>query len=736
MGVMNTNYPDPTTGNHADDVGDPTTRRAFTAFVVGAIVLAAIGGGGLWIASRSTPESSRAAADPAFPLDQPPAGDGGAPSGGTIDGNSIDTGARPGPVAKAVAGEVEVFVGAGSIELRDTDIVVGDDGRIDPSTTGTATLELPTTGALANAFVDRPLRGRIGVALGSELEALGAHLRPDQQYLYADLGRQEFNLFLDLDDDHAGAQGLPERISTGGISTGSVVLVVDVTGDYLYLSTPCPAMIPAGSGSTPRPAAQRASEYADHDASEIPGVSVDLSGFDPDGCGIGWSTAGVVPFEPILGQRLIEIPDDFGAHVVVDGTVPLSAGLSLDGEMFYRFLDDRAMMWANGELDVGVSFLKGAAEVQLPAVRGTFGAEVTSRNLDLWVTATAGSSASDGSPSELLTDLAPIRGQVDLDGELHVADGDILATSFLQLTGDMSIAPTPVRFDTEIEVVDILAAEALVRIDSTGVMARGKVQASPVPALGLGTSAELEFLVPFADPANSYLQVRGEMTLGDTDLGADAELRIDRNGALARGTVDLAGLGGLDVEGWVGPDGFQLTGAVQATLPIGDLDRVAAKIIDETDNDVVIDTLNRQIDERINQIGSADPAKGTELRNTVNDMRKAFDDIRAVRATIAYNDGLIANLWKQHQADIDWHWALNDFDRFWDTGPHGIRLAAIVAQIEALKFANTVQYGYIDVANTVVSATQQTVLAIIGWDGQLNALLSAPDRGPCLHPGR
>ena len=34
------------------------------------------------------------------------------------------------------------------------------------------------------------------------------------------------------------------------------------------------------------------------------------------------------------------------------------------------------------------------------------------------------------------------------------------------------------------------------------------------------------------------------------------------------------------------------------------------------------------------------------------------------------------------------------------------------------------QYGYIDVANAVVSATQQAVLAIIGWDEQLNALLA------------
>jgi len=159
-------------------------------------------------------------------------------------------------------------------------------------------------------------------------------------------------------------------------------------------------------------------------------------------------------------------------------------------------------------------------------------------------------------------------------------------------------------------------------------------------------------------------------------------------------------------------------------LPIGDLDQVAANLVDQTSTDATLRALNAQIDERVNEIAASNPSKGTELRNTIGDLRQAFEDIADVRETIAYNDRLIAQKWREHQADIDWHWALNDFDRFWDKGPHAIRLAAIVTEIEALKFANTVQYGYIDTANLVVSTSQQAVIAIIGWDEELNALLS------------
>lgn len=628
--------------------------------------------------------------------------------------------------AEVVADEAVVQVGAGELVLVEADLTldVDADGQLTPGTAGVATLHLPTEGPLAGAMLDRPLRGLVGVAFGRDLAHLGAHLRDDERYLYADLGSQPFELFLDLDDSQPGTEALPEVISTVGAPDGAAMFVAGLDGDYFYLSTPCAAMVPTEPGASRRPAQQRDSDLRDADASQIPGVSADLSAFDPGGCGLGWSIGGFVPFTSWMTERSVDIPDGFGAHVVVDGTVPVHPGLSLDGELFYRFDSDGASVWANGELDVGLSFLEGAAEVSLPAIRGTFGFDLTPVTLDLWVTAVSGTAAADGSPTELLADIAPIRGGVDIDGELHIAGGEVLATSFLQLAGDVNIAPTPIRTSADVEVDDVVAADALVRIDRAGVMARGSLSVSPLGALSIDGSAELEFLVPFADPTDTYLQVRGALGVGDTALGGHAELRIDRTGAFARGSIDLAGMGALDVEGRLGPDGFQLTGAAEAVLPIGDLDRVAASLVDQTANDEVISVLDAQIEERVAQIAAGDAAKGSELRNTIADMRQAFVDIASVRETIAYNDAIIAQRWRDHQADIDWHWALNDFDRFWDKGPHAIRLAAILSEIEALKLANTVQYGYIDVAHAVVSATQQTVLAIIGWDEQLNALLA------------
>ena len=656
-------------------------------------------------ADQSTPHS---------PLDR----SGVVPPADRSTGDPVDAGFTTDPGAAAAPADLaagSVAVGTGGLVL--TDSTVGS-GTIDSSTSGTSTFELPTTGALASAMIDRPLRGRVGVAYGRDLERLGAHLRGDVQYLYADLGTQEFALDLGLGGVSAGATGVPQAISTIGGVSGSSVFVADLTGDYFYLSVPCQALMTA-----PEPAAAQRhnNDYADSDASQIPGVSVDLSAFDPSGCGIGWSTSGVVPFVPLMQERAVDIPDGFGAHLVFDGTMPLSNGLSLDGELFYRF-DQGVSLWANGELDVAVPFFEGAVEVSLPAVRGTFGVDASKDRLDLWITATAGSSAADGTPAEALADFMPISGHVDVDGELHLDGSGIEPSSFLQLAGEMAISPAPVQVSSNV-AVETFSADGIVRIDADGVTARGTVQASPLAAIALTGSADLELMVPFADPSLGFLVLHGHLAVGGTGLGADAELRFDRDGALARGSVELGGLGSLSVEGRLGVDGFQLTGAVEATLPIGDLDQVAARLVDETSNDQVIRTLDQAIDARVDEIGRTKPAKGSELRNTIDDMRSAFDDIASTRETIAYNDGLIAQLWDDHAADIEWHNSLNDFDKFWDIGPHGVRLAAIVAQIEALKFANTVQYGYIDVANAVVAGTQQAVLAIIGWDDELNALL-------------
>ena len=388
------------------------------------------------------------------------------------------------------------------------DVVLDADGELAPGTTGVGTIQLPTEGPLADAFLDRPLRGAIGVALGRDLDHLGAHLRDDERYFFTDLGSQPFDLFLDLDQSQDGADDLPQRISTAGTG-GASMFVAALDGDYFYISTPCEAMIPADAPATQRPATQRQNDHADASASQIPGVSLDLSSFDPGGCGLGWSIGGNIPFQPILGDRGITIPDDFGAHVVIDGTIPVHPSASLDGELFFRFESDRADVWANGELDLGVAFLEGAAEVTIPAVQGTFGMSISPSRFDLALTATAGSSLADGSPVEMLADLAPIRGQVNVDGQLMIDNGVVLESSFIELSGDISISPTPVRTTSSVEVDDVLSADALVRIDRVGVLVSGSVAASPLSELSVSGDAKLEFLAPFADASDAYLEVSG-----------------------------------------------------------------------------------------------------------------------------------------------------------------------------------------------------------------------------------
>ncbi|NOX31337.1 MAG: hypothetical protein GXP35_14995 [Actinobacteria bacterium] len=620
-------------------------------------------------------------------------------------------------------GDLTISLGAGALTLTDANVAVSQDSAGDYTQvdSGTATLELPTVGVLSDTFIDRPLRGAIGMATGAELAHIGAHLSPEKLYLYADLGSQPFNLFLDLEDTFEGAAGLPEQVSTVGLG-GSALFIADIEGDYFYLSVPCEAMLPTGQGSGSR--TKQDNQYADDDSSLIPNISLDLSSFDPGGCGLGWSAAGAIPFTPLANERIVDFPDDFTAHLVIDGTIPVHPAASLDAETFYNFGPESASIWANGELDIGVPMLKGAVEISLPAARGTFGMVASDDSFQLWVTANIGEGAQEGELLELLTELSPISGRLDLDGELHIIDDEVQSDSFFQLSGNLRLGLGPLEALSGGDLDDIANVEAIVRIDATGVAINGSARLSPVSILDVVGTAQVELLVPFADPAESFFTMEGQLEIGLVDLGVQAALRIDKNGVVARGDLALGSMAAIAIEGKAGPDGFQLTGSAEATLPIGDLDKVAANLVDATANEEVIRRINLQVDERIGQIAGGDAAKATELRNTFRDFRSAYDTIGQARTNIAYNDALIANLWADHQADIDWHWALNDFDRFWDKGPHALRLGAILAQMEPLKIANSVQYGYIDVANLVVSGTQQGVIAIIGWDEDLNTLMS------------
>jgi len=620
-------------------------------------------------------------------------------------------------------GDLTISLGAGAFTLTNANVAVSQDanGEYTRVESGTATLELPTVGVLSDTFIDRPLRGAIGMATGAELAHIGAHLSPEKLYFYADLGSQPFNLFLDLEDTFEGATGLPEQVSTVGLS-GSALFIADIEGDYFYLSVPCDAMVPTGEGNPSR--TKQDNQYVDEDSSLIPNISLDLSSFDPGGCGLGWSAAGLIPFTPLANERIVDFPDDFTAHLVVDGTIPVHPAASLDAETFYNFGPDSASIWANGELDIGVPMLKGAVEISLPAARGTFGMVASDDSFELWVTANIGEGAQEGELLELLTELSPISGRLDLDGELHIIDDEVQSDSFFQLSGNLRLGLGPLEALSGGDLDDIANVEAIVRIDATGVAINGSARLSPVSILDVVGTAQVELLVPFADPAESFFTMEGQLEIGLVDLGVQAALRIDKNGVVARGDLALGSMAAIAIVGKAGPDGFQLTGSAEATLPIGDLDKVAANLVDATANEEVIRRINLQVDERIGQIAGGDAAKATELRNTFSDFRSAYNTIGQARTNIAYNDGLIANLWAEHQADIDWHWALNDFDRFWDKGPHALRLGAILVRMEPLKLANTVQYGYIDVANLVVSGTQQGVIAIIGWDEELNTLLT------------
>lgn len=639
-------------------------------------------------------------------------GTGGAAGVGSAGGAATfnQTGGEPrGELLNFLSGDLDLDVGS---ELEGLEL--------EP---GVGIVDLPLEGPLSNAFMDRLLPANIGTATGAELAHLGAHLIDDHTYAYADFGEQPFELHLDFIDVFPGAEDLVQHISNSGDS--SALLVIDLEGDYFYLSVDCAALETGSNAKKERPATQDRSAADRDDDSPVPGAVLDISAFDPGGCGIGWSVGGNIPFEPFADSSEVDLPSDFGAHVVIDGTVPIGTTASVDGEIFTRFDDDRVTLWANAELDLTLSPAQGLVDINIPAARGTVGAAVGSHGIDLWVAATAGTSAAEGSPAEIFTGVLPARGHVDLDAELHLRNGGVTAESFLQVEGELVIGGgNVITNELGVDVGELNTADAFARIDATGIELRGSVSASPVGAFQLAGEAELDLRIPFADITQGYFEIRGTASVGDTALGANARLRVDNTGIIAEGLLEADGMAAVHLEGWIGADGFQLTGAAEVVLPIGDLDQVAANLLGNAATDDQIRALDVAIDQRISEIAAADPARGAELRTTVNDLRQAFRDVARINDDIATNDAIIADIHRRIDADVAWHYALNDFDQFFDVIPHGARQTALYAELAPFEIANAANYVARDTANAFLGTTTQIVLGIVGWDDELNSYVT------------
>jgi Ca2+/Na+ antiporter len=633
-----------------------------------------------------------------------------------------------------VSGDVTIELpGDTDLDLGDADleVIVDEAGKVIGVEEGFAVVDLPLSGALAGAFMDSLLPARVGMGTGAELAHLKAHLIDDHDYLYFEFGSQPFDLHLDLAEQFNGAGNLAQRISMG-TDTGSTVFVVDMNGDYFYLSVPCDSMVGRSAPKKKRPSEKR-TDWTPMNEAEIPGLSVDLTNFSP-GCGLGWSTGGTIPFTPMMEERMSEIPQDFTSHIVIDGSVPVHPLFTVDGESFIRFDNDGMRTWSNAELDAGLAYGSGVVDVSIPAAVGTVGflaiSPVTTENdgaveVRLAVTATAGTNLTTAVPQQVLEELLPVSGELDLDGVLHYKGPGLTEDSFVELNGDITMSHSNAVHElTEPESDDFYQATGRIRVDGTGIVATAQASNSPFPHVDLNGTATLDIGIPFDALDNSFLEYQGSARLGETDLGADTRIRLDNQGLLVTGEIELEEYGNVEVLGRLAADELTLHGETEVVVPIGDLDQLADRVLQDMTNEEQIAALDRAIDRRVDELSVSHPERETELRTTIRGFRLAYAEVRKANENIRINNSKIADVDRRVSAEKARHAKLSALEKIPDLVVHTPKLAALEAERATYVTANSANAAFRDSANALLASTAQATIAAVGWDDELNDLLT------------
>jgi hypothetical protein len=579
---------------------------------------------------------------------------------------------------RTVTGDVELELDGGTVALDDADLELapGPDGSVEVLG-GTARVPFPTAGVTAHAEPIRLPTGTVGVARGRDLGHLAPVLRPDVEYLYVSFDDGlEVDLGFDrLVPDLAGV--LPRSITVPSGVPGTVV--VDPADPFVWVSRPCP------------------------DAT--------------DGCGIGISAGGHLAYAPEAADAPAAARP-FSGHVTVVGAVPLPKQTSLVGEAVWRITDRSVTIGGNGDVVFGVPELGFSDGVDVRLGQASVGSHhaVTEAGLEdtRWV---AGSQGGEEVALPLGVTVPTAGGrEARWHGQLTstvsaTGTPGVDPDSYLEVAGRVDLGRSVLADLAGIDLSDVLVQEARLRADRTGLRVTGSVTGDLHRWLRAGGGVTADAHLAIADPGASYLELRGDLAVGGTALGADAHARLDASGVRASGTFATP-VSRIAVAGAITAEGFRLEGDAEVVLPLADLQAAARAGIGDARAEV--ERLDAEIAARRDQVRREREAGHRGLADARSAVAAAERELSAIQSNIDANDRRISELRrKQRDAMID--------NPLWEL------------EIQALNVANGTQYAAREIAEAALGEAQRILAGIqdaihavpIDADPRVAALIAA-----------
>lgn len=381
-------------------------------------------------------------------------------------------------------------------------------------------------------------RAEVGLELGSRLESLGAHLNPyrdcdGRTVRDADFQECPYLFFhIEAGSELAGNLGSDDlQWSLGaGLGLGSVsgTFVLDPFDPYFYLGA---------SGAMPLQSV---------DLSINPDPEADAAGGED--FGFGFSRRSLIPFAPQttygIEQFVATYGADFTGQLVVDYKLPVGTlPLEVDGHTVFRFpvdLDGGVTFspefetGSNGDVDVGLPFFDELFSLNFPLGNATVGARFNAREQLAYFSGIAALDAMDFLPGVLpltATTDAKIYGLLmnrsDASSAVPYLDlGESYAAIESRWLLDLSFGGRQGGFSSGV------AADGLLRLSAAdGMTLKGRLESGADgsrvhPMIALGGSVSVEMQVDPFTPGQSHYLIRGDISVGGSALGSDAELYI------------------------------------------------------------------------------------------------------------------------------------------------------------------------------------------------------------------
>jgi len=610
-----------------------------------------------------------------------------------------------------LVGTVEIPTAGGTIVIEDADLVVETDPVTgeDRIVGGTGRVPFPQMGDLAGAVVHHLPIATIGVARGHELHHLGAHLLDDREYFFF-----HFDAGLEVELPFAGRPGYESLPLDLVVPAGtSATFVLDPTDPYFYLGGSCPQDTDDAerSGDSSQRAGEPAdrTEASDADAADRTDredalVGLEASDLPPgEDCGFGFSLGGNIPAPATAGGGT------FGGHVVVDGIVPLYAGIELDGTIVAA-IDEGLRVVGRGDIVTAIPLAPGVLDVAIPLGDASVELRSDVHRIGVAIEGTVGAAERVQLPLDIPVTL-PNSGRVDFVasyGFVPGADGSAVLdpASYAEITGEAQLGLAQYGRLLGLDLSDLATTEATLRIDPAGARFTGRGTLGVHRDLGTGSTTTIDAFISTTDATATHLTGTATLDVLGTEV-ADASLRLDHTGLSISGRI-RAGGSDVDVAGRVTEHGVELTGRASVAVTVGGFDtgRAQTRI---TEALAEIERLDSEIEATRAIVRNEVRDRDETLENARRALGAAETELDRINDTIRDNNRPIDRLEERKDDEKERFADLRLSQQAVQLVAHESRLAGWTAEIVALEASNVTQAGLKTAAEAAVRTAQDAL---------------------------